>query len=91
MDETIRDSCSIHEVIRCMHLGLLCVQENVEERPTMATAVLMLESYSITLPVPKQPAFFIQSNVKGFGSDQSTSKSMPLSVNDISVTEVEAR
>ncbi|CAO2842617.1 unnamed protein product [Amaranthus hypochondriacus] len=91
VDETIRDSCSIHEVMRCMHLGLLCVQENVEERPTMATAVLMLESYSITLPVPKQPAFFIQSNVKGFGSDQSTSKSMQLSVNDISVTEVEAR
>ncbi|XP_057246989.1 cysteine-rich receptor-like protein kinase 8 isoform X2 [Beta vulgaris subsp. vulgaris] len=91
VDESIKDSCPINEVMRCMHLGLLCVQESIDDRPTMATAVLMLDSHSITLPMPQQPGFFIKSYVKGIGSDQSTSKSMPLSINDISVTEVEAR
>lgn len=91
LDETIRDSCSINEVVRCIHLGLLCVQESVDDRPTMATAVLMLDSHSVSLPMPQQPAFFIKSYVEGINSEQSASKSTPWSMNDMSVTEVEAR
>lgn len=98
VDQTIRGSCSIHEVMRCMHLGLLCVQENVDDRPTMARAMLMLDTHSaIFPPTPKEPAFYIRSTTesnsseKGISSDQSASKSVPWSVNDISVTEVEAR
>ncbi|KAL2931594.1 Cysteine-rich receptor-like protein kinase 10 [Bienertia sinuspersici] len=89
VDEAIRDACSINEATRCMHLGLLCVQESIEDRPTMATTVLMLDSYSVSLPMPQQPAFYIKSYFRG-DSDKSTSKSMP-SVNNVSVTEVEAR
>ena len=46
------------EIIRYIHIGLLCVQENVVDRPTMASVVLMLSGYSITLPTPSKPAFF---------------------------------
>ncbi|CBI38467.3 unnamed protein product, partial [Vitis vinifera] len=42
-------------IMRCIHIGLLCVQENVADRPTMASIVLMLSSYSLTLPLPSQP------------------------------------
>ncbi|KAJ7967620.1 Cysteine-rich receptor-kinase-like protein [Quillaja saponaria] len=42
------------EVMRCIHIGLLCVQENVTDRPTMASIMLMLNSYSTTLPVPSR-------------------------------------
>jgi hypothetical protein len=49
--------------MRCIHIGLLCVQENVVDRPTMASVVLMFNSYSITLPIPSQPAFFMHSNI----------------------------
>lgn len=98
VDPTIRESCSSSEVLRCMHLGLLCVQEALDERPTMARAMLMLDTHStIFPPVPKEPAFFSRSvtesssSEKGISSDQSTSKSVPWSVNDISVSEVEAR
>ncbi|XP_039169842.1 cysteine-rich receptor-like protein kinase 29 [Eucalyptus grandis] len=42
------------EIERCIHVGLLCVQENVAQRPTMASVLLML-SHSITLPVPSRP------------------------------------
>lgn len=96
MDPTIRESYSRNEVIQCIHIGLLCVQEDVNERPTMASVVLMLNSYSITMAAPQQPAFFLGSRsamlpIKGLESDQSTSKSIPLSINEVSITEMEPR
>ncbi|GKD45658.1 putative receptor-like protein kinase [Tanacetum coccineum] len=53
---------SLRNVIRSIHIGLLCVQENVDDRPTMATVVHMLNNLSVTLPVPSEPAFFMRSN-----------------------------
>ncbi|WJX14846.1 non-specific serine/threonine protein kinase [Trifolium repens] len=53
------NNASQNEIMRCIHIGLLCVQENLVDRPTMATIVLMLSSYSISLPVPLEPASFI--------------------------------
>lgn len=47
------------EIMRCIHIGLLCVQQNVEHRPTMAKVILMLTSFSFTLPWPSQPAYFM--------------------------------
>ncbi|PKI67024.1 hypothetical protein CRG98_012562 [Punica granatum] len=52
------------EMARCIHIGLLCVQENIAERPTMASVVLMLNSHSLTLQVPSEPAFFMHSGVQ---------------------------
>ncbi|CAL8148771.1 unnamed protein product [Prunus armeniaca] len=48
---------SLMETMRCIHIGLLCVQENAVDRPTMASVVSMLNSQSLALPVPSQPAF----------------------------------
>ncbi|KAK9949607.1 hypothetical protein M0R45_005124 [Rubus argutus] len=50
------------EMMRCIHIGLLCVQENMDDRPTMASVILMLNSYSVTLPAPSEPAFFMHSS-----------------------------
>ncbi|KAD7117343.1 hypothetical protein E3N88_04611 [Mikania micrantha] len=55
-------SSSLKDIIRSIHIGLLCVQENVNDRPTMATIVLMLNSFSMALPLPTEPAFFMRSN-----------------------------
>ena len=95
LDPILRDAYSRNEVIRCIQIGLLCVQEDPVDRPTMATIVLMLNSYSVTLPLPNQPAFFIHSKTegmipnKGLESDQSTSRSMPWSINQVSITELD--
>ncbi|XP_028806157.1 cysteine-rich receptor-like protein kinase 10 [Neltuma alba] len=43
------------EIMRCIHIALLCVQENVTDRPTMASIELMLNSYSSSLPLPSRP------------------------------------
>ncbi|KAF7840696.1 cysteine-rich receptor-like protein kinase 10 [Senna tora] len=86
LDPTLRESYTPNEVMRCIHIGLLCVQEDPEERPTMASIVLMLDSYSVTLPTPTQPAFF--SNMpKDFQFDQSASKLPPMSVNEMSISD----
>ncbi|KAK6229111.1 hypothetical protein SCA6_018062 [Theobroma cacao] len=45
------------EILRCIHVGLLCVQEFAKERPTMSRVVSMLNSEIVDLPPPKQPAF----------------------------------
>ncbi|XP_026446264.1 cysteine-rich receptor-like protein kinase 10 [Papaver somniferum] len=52
LDSTIKDTSSRDEAMRCIHIGLLCVQENVADRPTMPTVLLMLNSYSVSLYLP---------------------------------------
>ncbi|XP_050147713.1 cysteine-rich receptor-like protein kinase 27 isoform X20 [Malus sylvestris] len=97
---------SRNEIMRCIHIGLLCVQENIPDRPTMNAIVLMLNSYSVTLPVPSQPAFFRDSNVGSdmtlgwknssevitTGSDRSKSSSVKAPEHEVSlITEVYPR
>ncbi|GKV19304.1 hypothetical protein SLEP1_g29586 [Rubroshorea leprosula] len=103
LDPILGDSYARNEVIRCIQIGLLCVQEDPAERPTMATVVLMLNSYSATLPLPNEPAFFLHSRtepIKLLESDQSTSvlesdqsksQSVLYSTNEVSITELEPR
>nr|POE83765.1 cysteine-rich receptor-like protein kinase 29 [Quercus suber] len=80
---------STTEIIRCIHIGLLCVQENAADRLTMASVVLMLNSNSITLSVPSRPAFFIHSNVEPDAqSDQSI---LLASTNDASISALHPR
>ncbi|XP_071729082.1 G-type lectin S-receptor-like serine/threonine-protein kinase At4g27290 [Rutidosis leptorrhynchoides] len=57
MCPSLRDSCIVSEVLRSIHVGLLCVQHHAQDRPTMFSVVLMLVSEGV-LPQPKQPAFF---------------------------------
>ncbi|KZV53291.1 hypothetical protein F511_07585 [Dorcoceras hygrometricum] len=58
IDPMLKDgSNSIREVLRCFHISLLCVQENVADRPTMANVAFMLSSFSVSLPLPSEPAF----------------------------------
>ncbi|KAF5202241.1 Receptor-like kinase, partial [Thalictrum thalictroides] len=73
MDPTLQDSFTGNEVTRCIHIGLLCVQENLEDRPTMSSVVLMLNSYSLTLESPKAPAFISETRT---AANDSTSSSL---------------
>ncbi|KAI3734764.1 hypothetical protein L6452_14242 [Arctium lappa] len=59
MCASLRNSCIVSEVLRAIHVGLLCVQHHAKDRPTMLSVVLMLVSES-ELPPPKQPAFFTE-------------------------------
>ncbi|XP_031095399.1 cysteine-rich receptor-like protein kinase 25 [Ipomoea triloba] len=94
VDQSLGGLYSRNEVIQCIRVGLLCVQEEVEDRPTMANVVLMLNSHSATWRSPNQPAFFNggrEMNLGGQEGDLSASKSLPLSVNEASISELDPR
>ncbi|KVI02213.1 Apple-like protein [Cynara cardunculus var. scolymus] len=52
---SLDESISLSEAIRLIHVSLLCVQQRPEDRPTMSSVILMLESDG-KLPPPKLPA-----------------------------------
>ncbi|KAM1154612.1 hypothetical protein FF1_036926 [Malus domestica] len=58
MDPLLKDSCSPNEFLRYIHIGLLCVQEDANNRPTMSSVVHMLKTETISLSRPEKPAFF---------------------------------
>uniref|UniRef100_A0A0D9V6J5 non-specific serine/threonine protein kinase n=1 Tax=Leersia perrieri TaxID=77586 RepID=A0A0D9V6J5_9ORYZ len=57
VDPSIYDACPEHKVLRCIHIGLMCVQESPINRPTMTEVISALDNESTNLPDPKQPAF----------------------------------
>lgn len=57
VDSSIRSSCSVREVSRCINVGLLCIQDRANDRPAMSSVIVMLESESSVHPMPKQPTF----------------------------------
>ncbi|XP_023634687.1 cysteine-rich receptor-like protein kinase 11 isoform X1 [Capsella rubella] len=97
LDVTIIESCDSSEVIRCIHIALLCVQENPIDRPNLSTVILMLTSNTITLPVPHQPGFFFRSELNRYiaaedlESGQSTGNFIPFSINDATISDLDPR
>ncbi|XP_020224182.1 G-type lectin S-receptor-like serine/threonine-protein kinase At1g11300 [Cajanus cajan] len=63
IDPRIYDPSLHKDILRCIHIGLLCVQEFVAERPTMATVISMLQSEIMNLPPPTKPAFTLRHNM----------------------------
>ncbi|KAK0579763.1 hypothetical protein LWI29_031046 [Acer saccharum] len=89
-DSSVGDSYPAHEVMRCIQVGLLCVQETAEERPTMSNVVLMLSSETATMPHPKTPGFCLGRNP--IETDSSSSKQdETFTVNQVTVTMLDAR
>ncbi|XP_050210217.1 G-type lectin S-receptor-like serine/threonine-protein kinase At1g11410 isoform X2 [Mercurialis annua] len=56
VDPSLKELYVADEALRYIQIGLLCVQEDEIDRPTMFNVVLMLNS-DISLPSPKHPAF----------------------------------
>ncbi|GMN47392.1 hypothetical protein TIFTF001_016566 [Ficus carica] len=89
LDERLRDlPHNRKQVLRCIHVGLLCVQQSPMDRPNMSSVVVMLGSES-ELPQPKQPGYFTEM-ASGKG-DNSFAKLKSSSMNGMSFTMLEAR
>ena len=59
LDPLMDSPFSASEVLKCIQVGLLCVQEFAADRPAMDFVVSLLSGESSSLPDPKQPAFAI--------------------------------
>ena len=88
LDEFLGESCTMSEVLRCIHLSLLCVQQRPEDRPSISSIVVMLGSES-ALPQPKQPGIFLEKDSSEGQFLMSKRKSS--STNEITITSLEAR
>jgi hypothetical protein len=87
------------QATRCIHVGLLCVQVEPDDRPDISAAVFMLTRDGMELRPPKEPAFFFTrgtpsaSRSEGQSShvyDRSSNTSVleqDISVNGLTVTE----
>ncbi|RDX61308.1 Cysteine-rich receptor-like protein kinase 7 [Mucuna pruriens] len=85
LDPNLEEICSEVEVIKCIHIGLLCVQENKIVRPSMAKVISYLDGHILELPSPQEPAFFLQDRVnKKIGTQH-------LSINEMSISTFCAR
>ncbi|XP_049936611.1 cysteine-rich receptor-like protein kinase 15 [Nymphaea colorata] len=56
VDQTLEETRDSDEILRCIHIGLLCVQEDASSRPRMSKVVAMLENSSLILPSILPPA-----------------------------------
>ncbi|RRT53918.1 hypothetical protein B296_00040278 [Ensete ventricosum] len=89
------------DMLRCIKIGLLCVQENPVDRPKISTVTVMLNTDSVSLPAPSRPAFCvgksslmdpnISSNKSRRGINNRASESVTMSPNEVSVSELEPR
>ncbi|XP_022864068.1 G-type lectin S-receptor-like serine/threonine-protein kinase At4g03230 [Olea europaea var. sylvestris] len=81
VDPILLESCKKSEVIKCINVGLLCVEEDPNNRPTMLNVVFMLSGEIAVLPIPNQPAFVMRkrssSNQPGLFSNNGLTVSIP--------------
>ena len=82
VDASLGETHPANEVLRCIQIGLLCVQEHARDRPTMLTIVFMLGN-DTPLPSPKQPAFISTST--------NNNREMLTSINEVSISEIDGR
>ncbi|XP_008341949.3 G-type lectin S-receptor-like serine/threonine-protein kinase At1g11330 isoform X1 [Malus domestica] len=90
IDELLRETCQLDEDLRCIHVGLLCVQEAPADRPSMSSVICMLHNNEATsLPPFKEPAFSIHKSACAVGS--SPQSSARFSNNELTVSLPEGR
>ncbi|KAF7034529.1 hypothetical protein CFC21_045532 [Triticum aestivum] len=76
------------EMMRCINIALLCVQENAVDRPTMLDVIAMLSNKSMILQKPKHPAYFSLSTA---GNKEAPTTTKSCSVNDVTISTVTPR
>ncbi|CAI0375240.1 unnamed protein product [Linum tenue] len=91
------DGCR-EEALRCINIGLLCVQNDPRDRPVMGDVLSMLTNGSQQLPMPLQPAFYLgrygggtsTSSENYTGEEEHQSKRL-YSVNELSLSTMRPR
>ncbi|XP_061336850.1 G-type lectin S-receptor-like serine/threonine-protein kinase At4g27290 [Gastrolobium bilobum] len=88
IDACLGDSCILSEALRCIQIGLLCMQHHPDDRPNMTSVVVMLSS-EIALAQPKEPGFLIRKpSIKG---DHSPRRQVSSSLNEVTISVLNAR
>ncbi|KAF3784791.1 Cysteine-rich receptor-like protein kinase 10 [Nymphaea thermarum] len=79
IDPVLGESAPRSQIIKCVHLGLLCIQEDPASRPTMSEIIHMLGSDSQILPSPQQPPLFFSSTMSNCSDSMTSKRDYPIS------------
>ncbi|KAI4297539.1 hypothetical protein L6164_037425 [Bauhinia variegata] len=90
MDPFLEKSSTTSEVIKCIHIALLCLQPNPADRPTMPTVVTMLAKDAMELPNPKEPPFSVGRVILEEG-ESTSDNSMNCSINQLTLSDCAPR
>ncbi|KAJ4833180.1 hypothetical protein Tsubulata_016051 [Turnera subulata] len=85
MDPSLEETCIKSQVVRCIHVGLLCVQKHPDDRPAMSSVLFMLGNEGVVLPQPKEPGFFFVERCSVVDAAVSGKETM-YSINAVSTT-----
>ncbi|XP_028063437.1 G-type lectin S-receptor-like serine/threonine-protein kinase At4g27290 isoform X2 [Camellia sinensis] len=88
-DVFMEDAVPTSEVFRCIQVALLCVQQHPEDRPTMSSVLLMLDSENPVLPMPKQPGFYSERVITNI--DYSSTGKHHCTTNEVTITMLQGR
>ncbi|KAG4977418.1 hypothetical protein JHK86_036892 [Glycine max] len=85
--DPLEKSFMANEVVKSLHIGLLCVQQDAIVRPTISTVVLMLGSDTISLPKPNHPAFSV-GTMNSNNEEFSFRSSKNISINNVTISTI---
>ncbi|CAM0879080.1 unnamed protein product [Alopecurus aequalis] len=87
VDEALLPNGHSSEMMRCINIALLCVQEDAIDRPTMLDVVAMLSSKTMILDKPKHPGYFSLSAV----NKEAPAANQSRSFNNVTITALTGR
>uniref|UniRef100_A0A0E0I1Q5 Uncharacterized protein n=1 Tax=Oryza nivara TaxID=4536 RepID=A0A0E0I1Q5_ORYNI len=82
IDPSLSNNSPTDQLLKCIHIGLLCVQENPADRPLMSAVNFMLSSNTVQFPSLSRP---------GFCTQEICVNSTEVSSNELSITKLEPR
>lgn len=91
MDPLLEETYVENDVLRCIHIALLCVQEDPAYRPTMSAVVFMLENDIVQLPEATEPAFFLGRRTAPPAALRIVPKDVGSSINEITFSALSPR
>ncbi|XP_062109452.1 G-type lectin S-receptor-like serine/threonine-protein kinase At1g61490 [Humulus lupulus] len=86
VDEALGESYNESEAMRCIHIGLLCVQDSAFDRPSMAQVAYMLSNQALDQSQPKQPIFTFPTSY-----DPATQNGSRFSINEATMSLIKPR
>ncbi|XP_047059595.1 cysteine-rich receptor-like protein kinase 10, partial [Lolium rigidum] len=90
IDPSLRNCGLIDQLLKCIHIGLLCVQQKTADRPSMSAVNHMLTSNDVHLPSLTRPAFCNQ-EIGANSEPNLVGNARRASSNEVTITELAPR
>ncbi|KAI9083666.1 hypothetical protein K1719_034367 [Acacia pycnantha] len=90
IDPQIYDPSFHNDILRCIHIGLLCIQELAKDRPSMASVMSMIQSEMVDIPPPSQPAFIL-GQAMSYAAERALENNELCSINSVTISNFKGR